>query len=86
MASILVQNHRDDLFAHRVQSRVAQQAGFEGLPAVDDLWRLRDRIIVTTLASGDFADLISEQIGTGWVRRQRLFRFGGAGNIVNQFA
>lgn len=30
-----------------------QQAGFEGLPALDDLWRTRDRIIVTTLAEFD---------------------------------
>ncbi len=30
-----------------------QQAGFEGLPALDDLWRSRDKIIVTTLAEFD---------------------------------
>ena len=32
-----------------------QQAGFEGLPALDDLWRSRDKIIVTTLAEFDTA-------------------------------
>ena len=32
-----------------------QQAGFESLPALDDLWRSRDRIIVTTLAEFDTA-------------------------------
>ena len=32
-----------------------QQAGFEGLPALDELWRSRDRIIVTTLAEFDTA-------------------------------
>jgi MGT family glycosyltransferase len=33
--------------------KMRQQAGFEGLPALDDLWRTRDRIIVTTLAEFD---------------------------------
>jgi MGT family glycosyltransferase len=32
-----------------------QQAGFASLPAVDELWRARDRIIVTTLAEFDAA-------------------------------
>ena len=32
-----------------------QQAGFGSLPAVDELWRARDRIIVTTLADFDAA-------------------------------
>jgi UDP:flavonoid glycosyltransferase YjiC (YdhE family) len=30
-----------------------QQAGFDGLPTLDDLWRKRDRIIATTLAEFD---------------------------------
>jgi UDP:flavonoid glycosyltransferase YjiC (YdhE family) len=34
-----------------------QQAGFEGLPACDDLWRSRDKIIATTLAEFDAAPL-----------------------------
>jgi MGT family glycosyltransferase len=32
-----------------------QQAGFEGLPALDELWRSRDRIVATTLAEFDTA-------------------------------
>ena len=32
-----------------------QQAGFEALPALDELWRSRDRIIATTLAEFDTA-------------------------------
>jgi MGT family glycosyltransferase len=32
-----------------------QQAGYEGLPALDALWRPRDRIVVTTLAEFDTA-------------------------------
>ena len=50
---------------------LVQQAWFEGLLVPDDFW-LRDRIIVAP-ASGDFADLIGEQIGTGRVRGQRHF-------------
>ncbi len=34
-----------------------QQAGFGSLPAVDELWRSRDRIIVTTLADFDAAPI-----------------------------
>jgi UDP:flavonoid glycosyltransferase YjiC (YdhE family) len=34
-----------------------QQAGFGSLPAVDDLWQARDRIIVTTLKEFDAAPL-----------------------------
>jgi UDP:flavonoid glycosyltransferase YjiC (YdhE family) len=32
-----------------------QQAGFSGLPALDELWQSRDKIIVTTLAAFDTA-------------------------------
>jgi UDP:flavonoid glycosyltransferase YjiC (YdhE family) len=32
-----------------------QQAGFQGLPALDELWRSRDRIVATTLAEFDTA-------------------------------
>ncbi len=32
-----------------------RQAGFEGLPAADELWQSRDRIVVTTLAEFDTA-------------------------------
>jgi hypothetical protein len=55
---------------------LVQQAGFEGLLVPDDLWRLRDGIIVAP-ATGDFADLVGEKIGTGRVRRQ-VVRIEGA--------
>jgi hypothetical protein len=55
---------------------LVQQAGFEGLLVPDYLWRLRDGIIVAP-ATGDFADLVGEKIGTGRVRRQ-VVRIEGA--------
>jgi hypothetical protein len=60
----------------RTVKALVQQTGFEGLLVPEDLWRLRDGIIVAP-ATGDFADLVGEQIGTGRVRRQ-VVRIEGA--------
>ena len=49
-----------------------QQAGFAGLPELDDLWRSRDRIISTSLAAFDAAPVAG--LGHGAPRRPRARR------------